>query len=704
MQEAGLIETKKERTPLLEIFDRPKKILALKEESDLHELMKNRIHGITMSQDKQNELWDYAKTFPKQFDSAIKGAYNSKENEVLVAAYVYLNGNSDAKRYVMDHFCKDAKDILRFVSLISERNGANNGRKGEHAEKLTSTNSFDVRLSREDKRFVKELMNQCRNLYHDMWNRDQVDYWKKLMRNIDAKEGPDRVVQAFNNLATKNKVLEDGTPVLSIDKLFNEAKRDLRDGHWGVMEAFMQAYPAYSLQRAYNIMSITPNECTKDIVVSMIDAFSKCDPVAILKTYNYLTIRDKNYGHGDAGSDRIVRNAKGDLMVESRKEITNLNVAKFKALQSVLECALDEQIEGTKDLGCVYINPKLYDIKSPSRDDVYQSAGSVYTKGSRIDGNKDKNLVCMGISWKNGISDRVDIDLHAFVTYNNGSKDEVSFTGLRLRGSNDEQIIVHSGDYTTGDPFNDGKGAQEFIIFDKNLLRENGIKEVTMYIHNYNGSSFDESQEVCSMYMEKEGDMRTDIPKRASESYNEYGYCSRPVFCGELIELSQFEQQLKIVSKSADVVTLSYDVAQDQFLLIDEANGGVKEQHRNNKGYYSSDRSRNVAEKIVSYCKLSPNPSLGQVFEAYALGNVTNDITKADTVFTVTNPETEGLKPEARIITAADREIIANEFLVRQEKVSIDPDIFRQAADSLNFQFEDTLTQDTDEGFDPADE
>ena len=165
MSDAGLVDAEENHKPLTEIeklCQKSFKTISYKTHDDFHALMKDRIHGIAMSEAKQADLWTYASYFIPQYLSAVKGEYNSKENEALVAAHLYLHGHGDL--VLKNGMCKDAKDILRFINIVSGKNGAEYSKATHQPEKINSYKQFDVRLDKNDKRFAKELINKSAHI------------------------------------------------------------------------------------------------------------------------------------------------------------------------------------------------------------------------------------------------------------------------------------------------------------------------------------------------------------------------------------------------------------------------------------------------------------------------------------------------------------------------------------------------------------
>ena len=143
-------------------------------------------------------------------------------------------------------------------------------------------------------------MDRCPGLYRDMWREEK--YWKRVMRNIDARKGPDRVVQAFDCLATGKHLDEHGQKLDSQAAMFLQAKEALHDGNGSArMAAFARNNPGYFLQRCLYVLSMTPDIENRLFMIIAHDAAQNVGPAAALKAENAVRMR------GMAGP-RIIRN------------------------------------------------------------------------------------------------------------------------------------------------------------------------------------------------------------------------------------------------------------------------------------------------------------------------------------------------------------------------------------------------------------
>ena len=137
-------------------------------------------------------------------------------------------------------------------------------------------------------------------------------------------------------------------------------------------------------------------------------------------------------------------------------------------------------------------------------------------------------------------TDDLDLDLHATPISDICDLSEVvveqSITWCNLR----TPWGLHSGDFTSGDPFGDGKGAQEFVVIDKSLAKKHNIDYILFDVYGYNaGLNTDDS--IRALFMEREGSL-SDLPHKFKRD-------TRPVFCGEVVEPSTFEESVKLQAK-----------------------------------------------------------------------------------------------------------------------------------------------------------
>lgn len=665
MADAGLIQKEApERTPLTEVYDKPMEYINDAGEQDFFELMNQKIFGNGLSAQDRSDVLSYLATWETQFDkeygnlSTFPTAFKSKENEALIAAWLHDHGYDNV--VFENHMCKDATDILRIISVISQKNGARNGRiernkngekVGNRPEKLLTPKSFEVRLTKEDKRFVKELMNQCKGLYRDMWTKEP--YWKNVMRNIDARKGPKRVVQAFDYLSRNIQKDEHGKDIFTQDAKFVQAKESMKQaGDVQPMIDFAKHNPGYFLQRCMNVMSIVPENGKSEIIASITDAAKQVNPAAALKTYNAIEQRHNS-------NIRIIRNRSG-LLTPTDTMPVKLKEVDQNHMKSALAYGIRQGLEDHEPMGKVYIDPQLADIKVPQRQDIKGSDGATVSTGSKIPSDPHKNLVMAGVSWT---APGLDLDLHA--TLLKGVTSENSEVGPTCGwGSLRPQYEwgVHSGDFTTGDPFGDGKGAQEFVVFDKEIVKDMGYDYVVFDVYGYN-INLNADSNIRMVFMEREGSLSNKKDVNVCGSMHE-----RSTFGGEVVEASTFKEAFRINAKCKEAITFAYDVNNGGFIWLDEP-------VYDNPNIEWNGLEGDNAEKCYAlvHALQSPEPSLKQLFEAYAKATnseIVSDITQADMAFTYkpVDPLEAHLKEDAIVINSMEKEKIFTNFCMKSKE------------------------------------
>lgn len=648
MQEYGMMQKEPtERAPLTETLNREMKYIGLGHDSDFHALMDGHIHGNGMSVSARADVLRYAVSWTARFLNSMSKPFSSKENEALCAAWLH-DHDLDSVVYE-NHLCKDATDILRVISVISCTNGARNGRTYRDAnyirqtttpEKLLTPKSFEVRLTKKNQRFVKELMARCPGLYRDMWREEE--YWKRVMRNIDARKGPDRVVQAFDRLATGKHLDEHGQRLDSQAAMFLQAKEALRNGDGPMrMASFAKNNPGYFLQRCLYVLSMAPGTDKQAVYDMAREATRNVTPAAALKAENAVRMR------GITGP-RIIRNHSRALVPARVQNAVQMPEEERNALADAMHTGLLYSLRNAKEMYQVYVDPALEGIRVPQRQDTKASKNASVSTGSLIPGMSGANLGAAGISWK---TPYLDLDLHAYpvAMHEDGSVEygrEVAYTNLR------EAWGIHSGDFTEGDPYRDGKGAQEIVMFDKNILKQHGYDYLIFSLHGYN-TSLANDDSIRAVIMEREGSLDTAYS-------GNYRY-ERPAFCGEVIEAKLFTEAFQVSATNKDVAMFAYDVNRNGFIWLDEPSLNLP-----SPGYRSGKSMDDYAKALIHAIQ-SPEPTMGQLFRAYAeaqQATLVTDITKADAVFTYqpVDREETGIREDASLVNSLETQKIYTEY------------------------------------------
>ena len=210
----SVTEEKVDRLPLLENFPDKLKVINNTNIKELDELMINRIHAPKgMNEENLKDVETYFREYPFKIDQIVSTEipYQSKENLVKTASLLYKLG----ARNSAVNMIKDSKDVLRFAAELSNQNFGNKVNDISLNTKKTVSNKngkVKYKLTNSDKRLIKDMLNNCPNLYYDIWKDEGL--YKRLMNRIDSHTGPERVVKAFDNLANKIKKDENGKDII----------------------------------------------------------------------------------------------------------------------------------------------------------------------------------------------------------------------------------------------------------------------------------------------------------------------------------------------------------------------------------------------------------------------------------------------------------------------------------------------------------
>lgn len=672
----AITEKPKKRLPLIENFPRELKIVNSASVKDLDDLIINKIHAPKgLNRDELNDIKTYFRYCPDKINMSTSAdtPYQSKENLAKTALLLYDMG---AEKKAAGLF-KDSKDVLRFAALLSNRNFGRDVNNAELAVKKTTYNDdsgkIQFKLTKQEQRFIKNMLNNCPNLYYDIWKDEGL--YKRLMNRINAKKGPERVVKAFDNLANNKKTDEHDRIIVPVPRQFDFAianllalysdsnkpiEFNLNPAYLQLFDKLVDNFPGYFVQHYIDYIDSAAKYGEKafEIIASRID---KCNvPVqSLLTLYNAFDLRKIE------NDTRIFRNKSGKLLTSENRQF-NLSKKQIATAKELIQMQMKKNIHTTKQLGKVYIDPKLENVKIPLRDMRNCSAGNIIPPYSKIDGLENKNLLAFGIYWKNytdenGVLHRGDIDLA--VRFYNEYKEivgHVYYSNLRAF-----DYAVHSGDYTDAP-----NGATEMVLMDKKAMKDMGIKYAVIEVHGFS-VPFNQAENLRFIMLEKEGHLKCDKGHNLSDYLHTdskfYSNKSgKVVFLGKTFDPLQIEHPIKINAASTYATPCIYDVDEDKTYWIDYA-GSINLMQNT----VSNDKI-NQASLQLDYAKNNAIPNMKQLFDLYAdaCGSITQDIKEADTIFSLYPLDTvkEQLKDTAHVISSYDLDYISNEFCGKAEE------------------------------------
>ena len=670
-----MVGEKEDRLPLLEEFPRDLKIINKGTENDLFKMMNARIHSLNMSEHQYRELKKFSEAYQKEFDKFISSdeKFQSKETKIKIALMLH-----DAKRdSEVGLMLKDSVDVLRYAAMLSYRNGAD---QNNVELKPTDGRKIDFKLKNSEQKQIKGLLNKCKGLYTDIWR--QEENFKRLMNRISpTKKGgcPERVIEAFDNLAHNHKYDEYGIRIFNFNRELDSAIKD-RDPQR--IELLAEKRPGDFL-RCYISAVKHASQDQRDFVIEAVRACAKSDSIALK---NMMTVYGKV--EQEMRNQELIKNGQSAINIYSHHSgkhyvVTDTNKSPltsndYQKMLDVIKSTASEMVRGNQDLGNVYIDEKLKNNKAPGREVRDASGGSIMTKYSTIPTDKNKNLLIFGINWGAPVSNPneswIDVDLSAhFYGKNYEDLGYVSYCSLR------KNEAVHSGDYTNVPK--DGTST-EAIIADKERLRAAGIRYVVSEVHCFSIDSFQKAGNCHFVFQEREGsfdDVGYDhyndrFNHRKSEQLIKQGNTNKGeiLLLGEVFEPSASEANILLDSKSKTAVPVVYDVEKERFYWLDY--GISKSFEREGPSVTEDPKNMSAIMVEIARAQDNPYPDMKTLFEVFAEGNgkIVDSPEKADTVF-VSKPvdrEELGIPEESRVITAFDLDVISDEFSGNKEVIN----------------------------------
>lgn len=648
-------EDKRERPVLIENFPRNLMIINGATYDDYLKLMNSRMHSLNMSESQFEELKIFFNEDPESFNRLLNRneAFQSKETLVKIASMLYEDDKKNIDRIAT--LMKDSVDVLRFAAYLSSKNG-----ETQNTIELRSTDPnkpLSFKLKNDEKRLIKNLLNNCPNLYHDIWK--QRELFEKLKNRINPtkeKNCPERVVHAFDNLSNNEKRDEYGSPIQSVERQLNDAIKMVNENNSNGREKLENLSKNFSgIFLAHYIETINKlNPEHRDFGIDLIRNCQDSESIALSKmltVYNRIKEIEKSLLNEEVGVK--VYSHHGDKYYAKSMPKPNLSEENIKAMSKIVLITAENMVKGNQNLKKIYIDPSLKDVKAPLRNVREASGGSVLTKYSKINCTPKKDCMVFGINWEAKTKDSVHLDVDlSVVAYDDKYQaiDRISYYSIK------SDFGVHSGDMvqTIERPGKETSAATEAIFVNKQVLKDCDIRYLIPTVTCFSVPSFKSVENLTFMHMDKEA-----LSQNQFRTFNKDGNLC---FAGEVFEPSQMEHCIKITTDGTQAVPFIYDVMNDSFIWLDVKIHGDKDlPHIVDEG-----RSLSTIAAEIELAKSNTYPSMQQLITTFASGNgeITTDITQADTVFVNGNVDKEklGIKEDARVISSFDLDIISDEF------------------------------------------
>lgn len=680
-------EEKEERLPLMETFPKVK-VINIGTEKDLFRMMNARIHGLGMSESQLEELKAFSIVYRQEFDKMLDSEepFQSKENKVKVAFMLRDMHRSSEIKFMM----KDAVDVLRYAAMLSKEHGAN-----MNNVELREKRGLPIRfkLNNAEKREIRSLLNGCKHLYTDIWRQEKL--FKRLMKGLNPTEDvgcPARVVKAFDNLANKKRLNEDGTPIYNFEHEKVKALTALNTRDDASLLEKLAAHDSGSFLRNY--CSIV-KAAKPDMRDAAIEAVRHCATSRSIPLKNMLTVvntvrenqkKAAEFAQAQAQIS-VFRNKNGKHFVKTLEEKDFvLTDAEYDKMAEAVRATAVELVRGYQKLGNTYVDPALRNDKAPGTEMRGASGGSVMVPHSVIPFNLEKNLLVFGINWgqvkgKDDTHIDVDLSVHAY-SAEGESLGYCSYSDLRSPG------MCHSGDYVNVPV---GGTSTEAIAIDIAMMKQRGIAFIVPEVHCYSIDSFRKAGNAHFVMQQREGSMKDNMPvitrcvdgwdNPAKTNFGKVGFCKwdkgsrTPVMTGEIFEPAASECNILLNSDSSATIPCICDLENSQFLWLDMQ---IDSYHRVAPSVTEDPKNMSAVLAEMYRAKHSVVPSMQDLFLTYAEGNGTlvDDITLAETVFIhgTVDREKLGIAETANVITSLDLDVISQNYSGNNDLSEVEPE------------------------------
>lgn len=662
-----------ERTALLEGFERKPVIIELGVNTDVFELMRNRMFSNhTLSKSKMDSVALFMNESKEWVKWIATTAIPNKENRIAIAS-VIKNDTAIPEHIKFEQLSdvlKDSVDVLRFAAYLSngktrtqkikqrvyvwnENNPQNKHLEWRTKRIKTVIDNNDIvgkvffKLNHAEERLIKRLLASRDDLFTAVWLRP--DLFKSLANNISMNDTHlPRLSKAFDNLFHNIREDELRNPIKSPYAIINEAIDALKNKE---QDAFLQLENAVSLfpgifsRNFFHAVDVCHNKAE---IQTICDIYGKhCQKVPVrelLKVYNLVDVQTP---------ERVIFMAKQNKYISvPLSETRNFTCETKEMIKDAVFHAIMNQLPKLNK--SIYVDDKSACILLPENGERDASKGHVLTSGSSYESNPNCNIIRQFIWWTNAENNR-PVDIDTGVIFFDADMNYITdcFYSHPKAKKDDIIIAVHSGDIINGGNIN-GPGVMEAIDIDKTLARSIGAKYAVLSMTSYSGQPYCKLPNVKYGIMEREGTLNIqDIEKHHPE-----------MFDGKIFEPTTVEFCIDVNTNATQSVPVIYDIEAERFIWID------KPIDRFRAGLHV--RTNESLETMVPVMKrfgpnTNPTPSVGDLFAAYAAvsGTLVTNPADADIIiaFNKDSYADMTLKDNVDIISVFDMDRISAEFM-----------------------------------------
>lgn len=664
-----------DRTPLVEDFKRDLKVIDVVNPSAIHGLMHDRMFSTaTLAGYKKNTLIEYMHDTTNWYSWVHEQTIPNRENKAAIVLDIARNGNlsKSAKNEMLHSLVTEATDVVRLAAELS--NGKTHtvknkykayvwdpkkgetpaDRKVQWRTKRTESvianapglaGKVYFKLSRPETRMINDLLNDTHDLFTAVWLRE--DLFKSFARSITIDSDCSRLKKAFDNLFSGRKVNELGHPIVSPYSAVQKALDAVRKGDENALALTQKAAHDFPGVFSRNFVQFAIAGINHDQLQQICDIYAenayKTPIREQLKVFNLVDLYHKGLDYRAIHIAKLGRYFKEDRTYQFTDEQTIM-------IKKAIVDSVAKQLQDHKDLGAVYIDPRIDTVSLPENGERTASKGSTLPSGSIIKGNENCNIIRQFIGWQNQGYQSIDIDTSA--VFYNANLEEVACCSYYEHKANidHDTIAVHGGDIVDAPVF-----SAEYMDIDKQKCKEHGIKYVVLAINSYSDIPFEKLDVAKFGFMQRQGSLDMNIDKTGWNNFN-----------GQLFEPATVETLIDLNSAATTDIPLIYDVDRDEFIWVDKP----LERERGLQNVANEKYMEATAALIHRYTN-NYTPSLGDLVASYLYAGKAvevDDPSQADVIFTLNPAEyTENkelqLKSDVHIVAASDFDYIASELM-----------------------------------------
>lgn len=464
-----LIE-KKERFPLI---DNPElTVLELGTEEEFFSIFTNLVasKGSISKSDKEIIFW-FAETYKGEMLNHLPEEIPNKEVLSFVTGLFMTMENIEITQKLIPYF-RTATDVLRLAVSMSEGDVS--------LSTVTKFKSF----KRRERRFLLALLEHATNIEEDMLRfRNQ---WVRLGEKIHPSEykSYEKANLAFYKLRNNVKI-ETFNGKLEKAFLNNEIR---------LVVKLLSKRPGEFSRRLDQTLRMAKNIHEERMVVKTFELISKevSSPV-LLQTRSYFIDRCKYKVR-----DMRVFSPKGvdTKLYGIDYDLKEVNKDVCREIVQICSKALKDLYREKESLPNIYVDRELMNLIVPTSQRSANKTLKTLVRGSKFKIDEKTETIRPFIYWKEPNGERTDLDL-SVVLYDKDFKMKEQIYWRNL--VSDKFGCVHSGDIVTAP-----NGAHEFIDMNLALLKEKGVRYVTIVLQSYTYQNFSDLPECFIGVMERE--------------------------------------------------------------------------------------------------------------------------------------------------------------------------------------------------------